>query len=64
MSQGCATPAEQPPAAAAQTQAQERCYASGSRLPSADCGGSSTVGGQSRDDYNHDRASSPTGMQR
>jgi len=59
-SQGCATPGEQQPAAAAQAQAQERCYASGSRLPAADCGGSSTVGGQSRDDYVHDRASAVT----
>ena len=60
-SSGCATPAEeQQPAAAAQAQAQERCYASGSRLPAADCGGSSTVGGQSRDDYVHDRASAVT----
>jgi len=32
----------------------------GSRLPAADCGGSSTVGGQSRDDYVHDRASAVT----
>jgi len=59
---GCATPADQPGAAAqAQSaQPQERCFASGSRLPSTDCGGSSTVGGQSGDDYRHDRAATPT----
>jgi hypothetical protein len=55
---GCA---EQPaaPGQAQSTQAQEKCYASGSRLPSTDCGGSSTVSGQSRDDYMHDRSASP-----
>jgi hypothetical protein len=63
---GCATPAEQSRASApAQSaQSQERCYSSGSRLPSTDCGGSSTVGGQSGDDYRRDQAASPTGLQR
>ena len=63
---GCATPAEQPggTAQAQSAQPQERCYSSGSRLPSTDCGGSSTVGGQSGDDYRRDRAASPTPMTR
>jgi len=63
---GCATPADQPGASAQarSTQPQEKCYSSGSRLPSTDCGGSSTVGGQSGDDYRQDRAASPTGLQR
>ena len=62
---GCAAPGDQQSATtSAQAQPQEKCYSSGSRLPSTDCGGSSTVGGQSGDDYRHDRASSPTPMTR
>ena len=63
---GCAAPGDQQPArsTAQASQPQEKCYSSGSRLPSTDCGGSSTVGGQSGDDYRQDRASSPTGLQR
>ena len=61
---GCAAPGDQRPATATaqSSQPQEKCYSSGSRLPSSDCGGSSTVGGTSKDDYMHDRAASPTPM--
>ena len=63
---GCAAPGDQKPttSTAQSSQQQEKCYSSGSRLPSADCGGSSSVGGQSGDDYRQDRAASPTGLQR
>ena len=63
---GCAAPGDPQPttSTARSSQPQEKCYSSGSRLPSADCGGSSSVGGQSGDDYRQDRAASPTGLQR
>ena len=60
---GCATPEGQQPASSVQAQSaqpQEKCYSSGSRLPTDCSGGSSMVGGQSRDDYMHDRAGSPS----
>jgi len=71
-SYGCATPADEPgakaPASAAPTAARQQApsgtYRTGSRLPSYDSDGASSVGAQSKDDYEDMRRGAVSPSQR